>query len=189
MPVPAPKTGFLLLKSPTLSAMMLKLGRRMRNADLTTRAVAAFVDFLIVTGLTRLPDVTGALSAAGYLLVRDGLFARQSVGKKLVGLRVAASDGAAAGYRESILRNAPLALIYVLFLVPYAGWLLGPFFLAVESLVALGDERGMRIGDMLAGTVVVREEAKAPEEGAANGTTGQPATPSPPGGGPIDPGI
>jgi len=162
----------------------------MRNADLTTRAVAAFIDLLIVVGLTRLPDVIGILSAAGYILVRDGLFSRQSIGKKLVGLRVAASDGPGAAmvsYRETIIRNAPLALVYVLFLVPYAGWLLGPLFLAVECLAALGDERGMRIGDLLAGTVIVQEAAAGQGENLR--TTGQPASSAPDSAEPLDPGI
>ncbi len=163
----------------------------MRNADLTTRAVAAFIDLLIVVGLTRLPDVIGVLSAAGYILVRDGLFARQSVGKKLVGLRVAASDGpgAAVSYRETIIRNASLALVYVLFLVPYVGWLLGPLFLSVECLVALGDERGMRIGDLLAGTIIAQEAAAGQNAGLSGGTTGQPASSAPDSGEPLDPGI
>lgn len=163
----------------------------MRNADLTTRAVAAFIDLLIVVGLTRLPDVIGVLSAAGYILVRDGLFARQSVGKKLVGLRVAASDGpdAEVSYRHTIIRNAPLALIYVLFLVPYAGWLLGPLFLAVECLVALGDERGMRIGDLLAGTIIAREAAAGQHEGPSGDATGHPGSSAPDSGEPLDPGI
>ena len=65
---------------------------------------------------------------------------------------------AAADYRESIIRNIPFAAAYILFLIPYAGWVLGPAALIVEWLVALGDDRGMRIGDMLANTRVVQPE-------------------------------
>ena len=46
----------------------------MQKADLTTRAIAGFVDLLIMIGLSRLPDVLGFLSASGYILIRDGLF-------------------------------------------------------------------------------------------------------------------
>ena len=60
----------------------------MQKADRTTRAVAGFVDLLLIIGLARLPDVLGFLSAAGYILIRDGLFQGQSVGKKLIGLSV-----------------------------------------------------------------------------------------------------
>jgi len=130
----------------------------MQKADLTTRVVAGFIDFLLVLGLTRLPDVIGFLSACGYILIRDGLFDNQSVGKKLIGLFVMSADdpGRPVRFRESIIRNAPLALAYMLFLVPYAGWILGPLALGAEGLTALGDERGMRIGDLLARTSIVQ---------------------------------
>jgi len=128
-----------------------------QKTDLTTRIVAGFIDLLIIIGLTRLPDFIGFLSASGYLLIRDGLFERQSVGKKLIGLRVISSDDPelVITFRESIIRNVPLVLAYILFLIPYAGWVLGPVALGIECLTALGDERGMRIGDMLARTCVI----------------------------------
>jgi len=129
-----------------------------QKADLTTRSIACFVDLLIVIALWRLPDVLGFLSACGYILVRDGLFQGRSVGKKLIGLRVAGeeAEAPAPAYRESIIRNTPLAAASILFLIPYAGWVLGPAAGVVEGLVALGDDRGMRIGDMLARTWVVQ---------------------------------
>ncbi len=147
----------------------------MHKADITTRTVAGFVDLLLVLGLSRLPDIIGLLAAAGYILARDGLFDRQSVGKKLIGLRVvpADPDGRAVSYRESIIRNVPLAVAFLLFLVPYAGWFLGFLALAVEALAALGDERGMRIGDLLARTCTVQAlpvPHPPPEETAQEGT-------------------
>jgi len=136
----------------------------MQKAELTTRAVAGFIDLLLVIGMARLPDVMGFLAVTGYLLVRDGLFHSQSVGKKVIGLRVAFADdpGKAISFRESIIRNVPLAVAYLLFLIPYAGWILGPLALGVEALTAVGDERGMRIGDLLARTYTVQAEAEAP---------------------------
>ena len=144
----------------------------MQKADLTTRTVAAFIDLLIVIGLARLPDVIGYLAAIGYILARDGLFEQQSVGKKIIGLRVLPSDGPASAvtYRESIIRNMPLAAAFLLFRVPYAGWALGPLALGIEGLAALGDERGMRIGDLLARTCTVQPAAAgapAPTAGSA----------------------
>lgn len=143
----------------------------MRRADLTTRAVAGLVDLLLIIGLTRLPDVIGFLAASGYILIRDGLFDRRSIGKKLVGLQVVSSEdsGPAATYRESIIRNVPFFVAYVLFLIPYVGWILGLLALGVESLTAIGDRAGMRIGDLLARTrvvldVPVRGEKKAAPE-------------------------
>jgi hypothetical protein len=132
----------------------------MQKADLTARAVACFVDLLIVIGLARLPDVLGFLSASGYILIRDGLFEGRSIGKKLIGIlvRPEENDGEQRSitYRESIIRNTPFEVAYILFLIPYAGWILSPAALAIEWLVALGDDHGMRTGDMLARTRVVQ---------------------------------
>jgi uncharacterized RDD family membrane protein YckC len=128
----------------------------LRKADLTSRAAAALVDLLIIIGLARLPDIIGFLAAAGYILIRDGLFDRRSIGKKLIGLQVVSSEGQgpALTYRESIIRNIPIVVAYFFFLIPYVGWALGPAVLGVECLTAIGDSAGMRIGDMLARTSV-----------------------------------
>jgi uncharacterized RDD family membrane protein YckC len=136
----------------------------MQKTDLTTRTVAGFIDLLIVIGLARLPDVIGYLAAVGYILVRDGLFNQQSAGKRIIGLRVVSADdpGKALSFRESIIRNMPLAVAFLLFRIPYAGWILGPLVLGVEALAALGDERGMRIGDLLARTYAAQAGPSAP---------------------------
>ncbi len=138
----------------------------MQKANLTNRAVAGFIDLLIVIGLSRLPDVIGFLSASGYILVRDGMFQAQSVGKKLIRIRIVPTDEPAhmASFRDSLLRNAPFALALLLFHVPYAGWVLCPLVVGIEALTALGDDRGMRIGDLIARTwVVLAETAETPE--------------------------
>jgi uncharacterized RDD family membrane protein YckC len=145
-----------------------------QRADLTTRAIAGFVDILLVVGLARLPDFFGFLCASGYILIRDGLFDHQSIGKKFIGLRVISSEnsGYSTGYRESIIRNAPLALAFALFQIPYVGWVFGSVALSVEYLAALGDNTGMRIGDLLARTCVVPQ---AEASGAAKKNSDQPA--------------
>lgn len=144
-----------------------------QKSDLTGRAAAGFVDFLIVLALSRLPDVVGFLAASGFILLRDALLGGQSPGKKLVGLRVVKSEALQepAGYRESILRNITLAAAYILFLIPYLGWLLGPAALLAEILVGVGDDKGQRVGDMLARTQTVpaapasqQPSAETPEE-------------------------
>ncbi len=129
----------------------------MQRADLTIRAIAGLIDLLVIIGLARLPDVFGYMTATGYILIRDGLLDRRSIGKRLLGLRVVSSEDPeyAASWRESIIRNVPLVVAYFLFLIPYAGWVLGPLALIAEYLAALGDEQGMRIGDLLARTRVV----------------------------------
>jgi uncharacterized RDD family membrane protein YckC len=155
----------------------------MQKADLTTRAVAGFVDLLIVIGLSRLPDIIGFLAASGYILIRDGLFHAQSIGKKLIGLRIVPSEdqNRAASFRESILRNAPLALAYLLFFVPYAGWVLCPLAVGAEALAAVGDIRGMRVGDLIARTMTVPVDAPGTEKPVQPeqppGSAEQPASP------------
>ncbi len=150
---------------------------------MTIRAVAGLVDLLLIIGLARLPDVIGFLSASGYILIRDGLFDRQSVGKKLIGIRVISLEdsGPAATYRDSIIRNVTIVLAYFLFLIPYAGWILCPLVIGMEGLTALGDRGGMRLGDMLARTQVVlaapvRDEKKPASEqhpgASSTGTNG-----------------
>ncbi len=149
----------------------------MQKADLTTRAVAGFIDLLIVTALNRLPDVIGFLSATGFILLRDGLFDGQSPGKRLVGLRVAMANGSGrgAGYRESIIRNIPFAIAYMLFIIPFAGWVLGPLALGLECLAAMGDGNGMRIGDLLAGTCATRQAASAATKTMPENRSDQPS--------------
>jgi uncharacterized RDD family membrane protein YckC len=157
-----------------------------RKADITTRAIAGLVDLLLIIGLSRLPDVIGFLSAAGYILIRDGLFDRRSIGKKLIGLRLAPSEetGPEMTYRESLIRNTTFVAAYYLFLIPYAGWILGPLALGAEWLAILGDDRGMRIGDMLARTYVA---ADVPVLGGEKNVPVQPIETSPAAGsGPID---
>jgi uncharacterized RDD family membrane protein YckC len=86
-------------------------------------------------------------------------------------------------YRESIIRNVPLAAAYLLFLLPYAGWVLGPLAVGVECLTAIGDERGMRIGDLLAQTIVIQD---APAAAQGRRTAEQPPS-AEPGGAPASP--
>lgn len=146
----------------------------MQKSDLITRAVAGFVDLLIVIGLSRLPDVLGFLAASGYILARDGLFSGRSIGKKVIGIHVILLDEPlrAGAYRESIIRNIPFVLAYILFIIPYAGWVLGPLALCIEWLTALGDEKGMRIGDLLAGTSVVPDVSVSAANEAISDTPG-----------------
>ena len=133
----------------------------MQRADLTTRTIAGLVDILLIIGLARLPDVFGFLSAAGYILLRDGLLDGRSIGKKFIGLRVMLSENPthSVTYRESIIRNVPFVISFFLFLIPYAGWIFGPLILGIEFLTALGDNAGMRIGDMLARTYVILQNS------------------------------
>jgi hypothetical protein len=60
-----------------------------------------------------------------------------------------------AGFRESILRNLPLAVGYLLFPLPYVGWLLAVAITVFEALLIIGNEQGLRLGDEFAHTQVL----------------------------------
>ncbi len=138
-------------------------------AGVGPRALAALLDALLVflawiTALL-LYSISGdlltdvkALSFAGQLLAVAGVLAAgwgwdvawevlargQTPGKRALGLRVVRVDGAPVGPLESVVRNALRALELPLAYAP------------AVLLVALGARR-QRLGDLVAGTVVVQE--------------------------------
>jgi uncharacterized RDD family membrane protein YckC len=76
-----------------------------------------------------------------YLLFRDALFGRRSLGKRLAGLRIVDRvTKQPAGFGKLVLRN-----LTVVTLVP----------LVIEFFLVLGDHKGLRIGDRIARTQVV----------------------------------
>jgi len=129
------------------------------KADLTLRGLARLADFTIALGVATTAPGVGPLVAAIYLLLADGLMQGQSVGKRIFGVKaVLPQTRAAAGFPESVLRNAPFAAVTVCWAVP----LLWPLFFLV-GLPVLGYEAwrvyeeplGRRLGDRLAETQVV----------------------------------
>ena len=143
-------------------------------AGLGSRLMAAIVDLLIVfgiffalliggilAGLTAF-RVGGAGSGAvflavfiilfyaviwGYFVLFEALWHGQTPGKRLVGIRAVLDNGLPIGWRESALRN----LVRAADMVPPPACLVG-------SLMILFSPRGKRLGDLLAGTMVVREK-------------------------------
>lgn len=79
----------------------------------------------------------------GWYTVADAMLEGQTPGRMIVGLRVIRLDGGPVGWREAILRN----------LLRPADAL--PFGYAVGAVVATMDRRFRRLGDLVAGTVVV----------------------------------
>jgi uncharacterized RDD family membrane protein YckC len=117
------------------------------------------VDLLLAAALANMAPEVGPLLAAVYLLVGDGLMHGQSVGKKIFGVRtMVVPRRVPAGYRESILRNLPFALVSLFYGVPLL-WLLllvaGLPIIAFESYMVFTDRHGVRIGDIFADTQVV----------------------------------
>ena len=141
----------------------------LEDAGLALRFVAVLLDTIIV--FLPLAIVVGLLNGGGYSERRNGnvgagvnvegnalwallaLFlgyyipcealAGLTLGKRMVGIRVVGDDGEHVGLNAAVIRN-------MLRLVD------GLFFYLVGALFALSSSRGRRLGDHIAGTLVVR---------------------------------
>jgi uncharacterized RDD family membrane protein YckC len=79
-----------------------------------------------------------------YLTLLEAFWHGQSLGKKLTGIRVAKVDGAPIGFTEALVRN-------VLRVVD------GLIFYLVGAILVWRSPRKQRLGDRVAGTVVVKK--------------------------------
>jgi hypothetical protein len=130
------------------------------KASALNRFIAKFIDLLIVAGLYEITSRIGFIAGMMYLLIADGFPQGKSLGKWLIGLQTfVPATRSVCTFRESIIRNFPLAVGYFLFLIPYVGWLLTGAIFAFEGLLIIGNGLGLRIGDELAGTQVLEREA------------------------------
>lgn len=105
----------------------------------------------------------GTILGILYILLSDALIDGSSPMKWVVGLRCHSKrKDRSASFKESILRNLPFGLAAAMLLIPVLGVVLavlvGGFFTAVESYFLYSDPDHMRLGDVLADTVVVREK-------------------------------
>lgn len=152
------------------------------KADLTLRGLARLADFTLAFALAQTSPQAGPLLAALYLLVADGLMHGQSVGKRIFGVRtVVVPRRAPAGYHESVLRNAPFALVAIFYAVPVLWpvlFLAGVPIVAFEGYMILTDRLGIRIGDIFADTQVV--DAKVLSKAESVGRQPLPVAPAPP---------
>ncbi|WP_103353271.1 RDD family protein [Amycolatopsis sp. CA-128772] len=144
----------------------------LRVAKLASRALAMALDVLVqlaaLVGVGMLlafavPEtdealfvtlllVTLVLVMVGYPVVFETLSRGRSLGKMALGLRVVRVDGGPIRFRHALVRG--LAGFVVDF------WALG-LFGAVAVIVSLVSSNGRRVGDFLAGTLVVRERVPA----------------------------
>ena len=96
------------------------------------------------------------LARLAYVLIADGFSEGRSIGKRLIGLQtVIPRTQKVSGFKESIIPNLPLALAYLLFSIPYIGWLAAFAILALESQLIIGNEQGLQLGPDLARTQVL----------------------------------
>jgi hypothetical protein len=126
------------------------------KSQVLNRFIAKFIDAIIVIAASKLIAPVGWLAGLSYILIADGFSGGRSVGKRLIGLQtVIPRTQEVSGFKESIIRNLPLALAYLLFPIPYIGWLAALGILALESLLVIGNDQGLRLGDDLAKTQVL----------------------------------
>lgn len=126
------------------------------KAQILNRFIAKFVDAILAAAVGHVAPPAGWLAGLMYVLIADGFSGGQSIGKRLIGLHTVISPGKdAAGFKESIIRNLPLALAYLLFPLPYIGWLLAMAITGFEALLIIGNTQGLRLGDEMAHTQVL----------------------------------
>ncbi|GII70021.1 hypothetical protein Sme01_24970 [Sphaerisporangium melleum] len=138
-----------------------------RVAQLPSRAVALVIDmavqFLAILGLSKLLGMLtivteeaataaltillGALVMVGYPVIFETLSRGRSLGKLALGLRVVGDDGGPERFRQAMFRGLAGLLEF---------WLL---FGAPALIGSLISERGKRLGDVFAGTIVISERA------------------------------
>ncbi|MFP2932556.1 RDD family protein [Pyxidicoccus sp. 3LG] len=95
----------------------------------------------------------------GYAITLETVWSGRTVGKRALSLRVIQESGVRIGFYHAALRNLARPVDRL------------PFFYLVGGVAALVSGRHQRLGDMLAGTIVVRERRlKVP---SALGTTGE----------------
>jgi uncharacterized RDD family membrane protein YckC len=133
---------------------------RLPAAGPMPRALAWLLDFAIRVGaMLAVGMVLGLLGTAGmgvYLVVLfiifwfypiafEAMWRGRTPGKRLLGLRVIAANGAPVGWLAAFVRN----LLRVVDMLPF-GYTLG-------LIASFADPWGRRLGDMVAGTLVVHD--------------------------------
>lgn len=123
--------------------------------DLVVRVAALFVMALLMLPFGAVPElasVGGGLVLVGMFLLDwfygvffESVMAGQTPGKKLMSIRVVRADGAPAQLPDLVLRN----LMRAVDVLPVLG--------GVGLVTMLIDDRLRRLGDLVAGTVVVVE--------------------------------
>jgi uncharacterized RDD family membrane protein YckC len=111
--------------------------------------------FLLIQGLVLVPGVASIASALlivflglvvpfSYWVVLEAVWNGQTLGKRMVGIRVLRDDGAPVGFFAVATRG----ILRVLDLVP--------ILLPIDLVLMVATRKGQRLGDIVAGTVVVK---------------------------------
>jgi uncharacterized RDD family membrane protein YckC len=130
-----------------------------KNAGLLLRTTAKILDFIIIAAVIETIPRAGYFAGLVYILIGDGLFNGRSIGKKLLKLRVVSSEtDIPCSFKDSIIRNSPLAAGYTLLVVPWIGWIFFLIFCMFEFIQILGSKDGTPLGDEIAKTAVLESQ-------------------------------
>lgn len=147
-----------------------------KKANVLNRFIAKTIDLLIFGFLSQMFYPFGFFAGILYILIADGFFDGQSIGKRLIGLKVISVDLAAVPesdeklieFKESMIRNSFLAGALLLSLIPLVGWFLlftvGLFVYAMEIYFVIQNHDGERLGDRFAFTRVIDFKRKQLKE-------------------------
>ncbi len=134
----------------------------MIKATFLERASAKFIDMAFALSVAGVLSPIGPVTGLVYSLIADGLMEGRSIGKLLVGIEVIDQNtNAPCSIHKSALRNIPFGFAVLMFIVPVIGLFLfislGLVIIGAESYFLYTDLQGMRIGDTLADTIVVKK--------------------------------
>lgn len=131
-----------------------------KKANTLHRFIAKAIDLLIFGFLSEVFYPFGFLAGILYILIADGFFDGQSLGKKIIGLKVITiPDEKRIEFKESIIRNSFFALALLFSLIPFVGYFLlftvGLFIFGAEIYFVIKSPEGERLGDRFAFTHVI----------------------------------
>lgn len=143
------------------------IGSRFYAAMLDTLLLTLIVvigGFVIVSAVVELDDIFGNWLAAigglvvfalfwGYYMLFEVTMNGQSPGKRTLGLRVIKEGGYPVSFADSAIRNLVRIIDFL------------PFCYGVGVIAMLMNKNWQRLGDLAAGTIVVRDSAKSSNVG------------------------
>ena len=92
--------------------------------------------------------IVAAIIWLGYFVILETLFNGQSIGKKLINIRVRKEQGLTPHFWDFLLRNLVRLVDFM------------PFFYGVGFIVMFSNPKAKRLGDYAAGTIVVKEMSR-----------------------------
>lgn len=142
--------------------MEYDLNRTIRTAK-NSRLTAKLIDLFIVLLLAGIYYPITLLFGLVYAALADSIQNGQSVGKKIIGLRViSVDDGSPCTPKQSFIRNLPILIPLFFSIIPIWGWMFS-FLLAVpliglEVYLIYNLHSGHRLGDVMAETTVMAHD-------------------------------